>query len=117
VAKLSADAWPRWLPFLKIPPCRPQPFASRHNSYLQRFNATGEAHILGRTRAVVALTKARTIVPVELTVLQVSGIGAEAIFLGVIRPAAKGEDSTVRVRGLGAWGKVDEWQPGGMPRG
>lgn len=35
----------------------PQPFSSRHDSYLSNYLTTGVAKVLGQSRDVVALTK------------------------------------------------------------
>jgi hypothetical protein len=64
---------------------------------------TGQARILGSTRDVVAVTKDRTILPVTIHVVHLSGNGADAVFAGVLRPAQPVEAATVRVRGSGAY--------------
>uniref|UniRef100_A0A7R9VSG4 PAS domain-containing protein n=1 Tax=Chlamydomonas euryale TaxID=1486919 RepID=A0A7R9VSG4_9CHLO len=71
----------------------PQPFNVRHNSYLQRYQDTGEARILDTVKEVVALHKDRTVFPVEICVTKLSGKGADAMFFGLVRhiPISKRE--------------------------
>ncbi|EFJ46271.1 hypothetical protein VOLCADRAFT_93382 [Volvox carteri f. nagariensis] len=75
----------------------PQPFSQRHSSYLSRYVATGEPHILDAVREVVGLHKDRYVFPVDLCVTKMSGSGSDSVFLGVLRPLPP---STLRVR---AW--------------
>ncbi|GBF95600.1 hypothetical protein Rsub_08582 [Raphidocelis subcapitata] len=75
----------------------PQPFASRHTSYIERYLSTGEARFIGRSRAVVAITKARAILPVQTSVAHLSGAGADAVFVGVMRTAQPTSDKVVRI--------------------
>ncbi|GIL50772.1 hypothetical protein Vafri_6912 [Volvox africanus] len=64
----------------------PQPFSQRHDSYMARYVASGEPHILDSVREVVALHKDRYVFPVALCVTRLSGVGSDSIFLGLIRP-------------------------------
>ena len=50
-----------------------------------RLLATGKAHILDQTVDVVALHKERYIFPVTLAVTKVSGTGADATFMSVMK--------------------------------
>lgn len=102
-------------------PRRPQPFSSRHNGYLARYVGGGEPHILNSRRAVVGLTKQRSLVPLALVVVRLSGDGEDSVFLGVLRRAEAMHPSTVRVSvagwhvGQGAWqagcGRTGRMQP------
>ncbi len=62
----------------------PRDVAAQHDGYLQQYTETGEAHIIGIGREVVAVRKDGTEFPAELAVaeLQVQG---ERIYTGVIR--------------------------------
>ncbi|KAF8055488.1 tmcC [Scenedesmus sp. PABB004] len=84
----------------------PQPFSSRHNSYLQRarraalrvagFTNTGTARILNATQQVVALRKDLSVFPVTLVVTRLSGVGSDSIFMGVLRADNTASD-TVKI--------------------
>jgi hypothetical protein len=37
----------------------PPPFGQRHNGYLERYLATGQAHIMGVKRRIIGLHKVR----------------------------------------------------------
>ncbi|WIA37851.1 hypothetical protein OEZ86_014704 [Tetradesmus obliquus] len=81
----------------------PQPYSGRHNGYLRNFQTTGQPKILDKTQEMVALHKEHYVFPVTLGVTRVSGTGAEAMFMGVMRPAL--EDA----------GAVKAWiMPGGI---
>ncbi len=47
----------------------------------------GEPRILDTVRDVVALHRDRYVFPLQLCVTKLSGVGADAIFLGCLRPA------------------------------
>ncbi|EFJ45814.1 hypothetical protein VOLCADRAFT_93917 [Volvox carteri f. nagariensis] len=64
----------------------PQPFSGRHPSYLSRYVQGGEPHILDTVRDVVALHKERHVFPLQICVTKLSGVGTDAIFLGLLRP-------------------------------
>ncbi|EFJ45817.1 hypothetical protein VOLCADRAFT_93925 [Volvox carteri f. nagariensis] len=64
----------------------PQPFSSRHTGYISRYVQGGEPHILDTVRDVVALHKDRYVFPLQLCVTKLSGVGTDAIFLGLLRP-------------------------------
>lgn len=64
----------------------PPPFNQRHMGYLQHYKETGEAVILDTVKEVVALHKDRHVFPVSICVTKLSGLGADAVFLGLIRP-------------------------------
>ncbi|GFR46156.1 hypothetical protein Agub_g7683, partial [Astrephomene gubernaculifera] len=74
----------------------PQPFCQRHPGYMQRYVSSGEPHILDTVRELVALHKDRYVLPIHLGVTKLSGMGADGVFLGVIRPQPR-SFTTLRV--------------------
>ncbi len=60
----------------------PQPFRREHDSYIQRFLATGEPHIIGKGREVLCRRKDGTTFPADLAVSQVDHLG---LFTGILR--------------------------------
>ncbi|KAG2423934.1 hypothetical protein HXX76_014875 [Chlamydomonas incerta] len=66
----------------------PQPFSQRHPSYMSRYIAGGEPHILDTVREVVGLHKERFVFPLSLCVTRMNGTGSDSVFLGVARPMA-----------------------------
>ena len=62
----------------------PEPFSSEHDSYLQRYNLSGEARIIGVGREVQARCKDGTSIPVNLTVSD-TGIKGDFRFTGILR--------------------------------
>ncbi|GFR49782.1 hypothetical protein Agub_g11721 [Astrephomene gubernaculifera] len=63
----------------------PPPFSQRHSGYLQRYAATGEAHILDEVAEVVAMHKDHFVFPINMCVTKLSGGRGDAIFLGLLR--------------------------------
>jgi two-component system sensor kinase FixL len=49
----------------------PMPYAAEHDSYIERYEKTGEAHSIGRIRTVEARRKDGGIFPIELSVAEV----------------------------------------------
>lgn len=75
----------------------PEPYRSEHDRYIQRYNATGEARIIGIGREVRAQRKDGTVFPCELAVGQV----AEAVpprFIGFIRDITLRKQADERLR-------------------
>jgi two-component system sensor kinase FixL len=62
----------------------PEPYRAEHDGYLERYNATGEARIIGIGREVRAQRKDGTVFPCELAVGQVAQ-AAPPRFIGFIR--------------------------------
>lgn len=52
---------------------------------VQHFQDTGEVRILDQVKEVVALHKDRHVFPVEICVTKLSGVGADQVFLGMLR--------------------------------
>eukprot|EP00775_Hariotina_reticulata_P007054 gene7054-7268_t len=75
----------------------PQPFSSHHNQFLQRFVTTGVPHIVNMTRPMVALHKDRSMFPIMLCAMHLSGAGTEQLFIGVVRKLQPARDSTIQV--------------------
>ena len=62
----------------------PSPFKEMHNSYIQRYIKTGEAHIIGIGREVIGRRKDGTTFPMDLAVSEVNGTDTR-MFVGIIR--------------------------------
>ena len=54
----------------------------------QRYVASGQPHILNKTRPVVALHKDRHMFPLSLHVTRLTGAGRDTLFMGVLRQDA-----------------------------
>lgn len=61
----------------------PEPYHSAHDGYLSRYLASGEAHIIGIGREVVARRKDGSLFPMELAVGE-SRMDGEILFVGMI---------------------------------
>ncbi len=61
-----------------------EPYASDHDHYIKRYEATGEKRAIGRVRTVAGKRKDGTIFPVELSVAEVAS-GAEVSYAAFIR--------------------------------
>ena len=63
----------------------PDPHASAHDGYIQRYQDTGVPHIIGIGREVPARRKDGTIFPCELSVSRVDLGDGEVVFTGILR--------------------------------
>ena len=61
----------------------PEPFRSEHDSYLSRYLATGDAHIIGMGREVEAQRADGSVFPMSLSVSEVK-TGEQHLFTGII---------------------------------
>ena len=62
----------------------PEPYASEHDDYLTRYERTGEARAIGRTRTVAARRKTGEVFPIEISVAEVK-VGNEVRYGAFIR--------------------------------
>jgi two-component system sensor kinase FixL len=62
----------------------PEPYRSQHDAYLERYLATGVAHIIGVGRDVEALRKDGTVFPAHLSVGRIAG-SEPPRFVGMLR--------------------------------
>jgi PAS domain S-box-containing protein len=63
-----------------------EPYATEHDSYIERYERTGEARAIGRIRTVEAQRKNRDIFPIELSVTKVATVeGEEVQYVAFIR--------------------------------
>lgn len=64
----------------------PEPHSSKHDSYLQRYQESGETNIMGRTREFQGVRKDGSIFPIEVTVWRMDIPGEDApLYTGIIR--------------------------------
>jgi len=68
----------------------PEPHASAHDGYLQRYMETRQPHVIGYTRQLQGVRKDGRLVDIDLSVNEVN-VGGEVLFAGVIR------DVTIRL--------------------
>jgi two-component system sensor histidine kinase/response regulator len=62
----------------------PEPYRSRHDSDLERYCTTGEAHIIDIAREVMGLRRDGSTFPLELSVSEM-WLGSERHFIGLVR--------------------------------
>ncbi|GAX73194.1 hypothetical protein CEUSTIGMA_g647.t1 [Chlamydomonas eustigma] len=73
----------------------PQPFSSRHDTFLKNYAITGKAKILDSQREVLGLHKANHVFPIQITVTKTTGSGADSVFLGILK-AVDQDHSVIR---------------------
>jgi two-component system sensor kinase FixL len=62
----------------------PEPYASEHDSYIARYERTGEPHAIGRIRTMAARRKNGEVFPIELSVTEIK-VGDEIRYGAFIR--------------------------------
>ncbi|MEO8601354.1 MAG: PAS domain S-box protein [bacterium] len=62
----------------------PPPYGDEHDEYVRRYEATGEAHAIGRIRTVQGRRKDGTVFPLELSVSE-SRLGDEVLYTAILR--------------------------------
>ena len=75
----------------------PEPYRSRHDDYLRRYLATGEARIIGKGRTVAGRRKDRSTFPLELAIARFT-IGDDPYFTGIVRDATPRHDLEAELR-------------------
>ncbi|OUD12446.1 response regulator [Thioflexithrix psekupsensis] len=77
----------------------PEPYRSEHGGYLQRYLATGQAHIIGNPRELMAQRKDGEKFPIDLAVSEMY-LGERRLFTGIIRNITerKHAEEELRVR-------------------
>ncbi len=68
----------------KVEKLMAEPYASEHDSYVERYEQTGEAHAIGKIRSVAARRASGELFPIELSVTKVE-IGDRARYGAFIR--------------------------------
>lgn len=68
----------------KLQMLMPEPYASEHDSYIARYERTGEPHAIGRIRTVAARRKNGEVFPIELSVTEIKA-GDEVRYGAFIR--------------------------------
>jgi two-component system sensor kinase FixL len=62
----------------------PEPYASEHEGYIARYERSGEGHVIGKTRELVARRKSGEIFPIELSLTEI-GEGRELRYVAFLR--------------------------------
>jgi two-component system sensor kinase FixL len=76
-----------------------EPHRSRHDQYMGRYLATGQAHIIGKGRDIEARRASGELFPVSLAVGEATG-GGERRFVGIIRDLSEQRAAEQRTRAL-----------------
>jgi len=74
----------------------PEPFAGEHDGYLQRYQVTGERHIIGIGREVVGRRKDGTMFPIDLSVGE-GWSGGQRFFTAIIRDISDRKDMQTKL--------------------
>ncbi|MFZ5735419.1 MAG: sensor protein FixL [Pseudomonadota bacterium] len=79
----------------------PRPDASRHDQYIDRYNDTGERHIIGIGRIVTGQRKDGSTFPIHLSIGEMES-GGERYFTGFIRDLTEYQQTQARLHELQA---------------
>lgn len=74
----------------------PDPHATAHDNYLSRYMHTGQKHIIGSPREVVALHRNGSLFPVELNVAEIK-LGRKRQFVGIFRDITERKIAEARI--------------------
>ncbi|MCA1767879.1 MAG: EAL domain-containing protein [Idiomarina sp.] len=77
----------------------PEPYAREHDRYLEAYQETGKARIIGIGREVQAKRKTGEVFPIDLAVTEVSRAG-EAQYIGVIRDITEQKENARKLEYL-----------------
>jgi len=80
----------------KINMVMPEPYRSRHDSYIERYLLTGESSIMGHNRELEAMSKDGTVFPIELQVSEIK-IDESQYFIGVVRDITERKDNEKKI--------------------
>ncbi len=72
----------------KVQMLMPAPYASEHDSYIERYERTGEPHAIGRIRSVAARRKSGEVFPIEISVAELGG-DEEVRYAALIRDVSE----------------------------
>lgn len=73
----------------------PSPYREQHDAYLARYLATGEKHIIGIGREVVARRKDGSTFPIELAVSEMQ-VGGRRLFTGLVHDISARKEAEAR---------------------
>jgi len=79
----------------------PAPYQAQHDSYLRRYRATGERHIIGSSRVVMGLRKNGSTFPMELSVGETAGL-ERRFFTGFVLDLSERQETQRRLHELQA---------------
>ena len=75
----------------------PEPYASEHDKYLERYLATGEAKIIGIGRESEGLRRDGSRFPLDLAISEVD-LGEELLFTGIVRDLTERKEAERQVK-------------------
>lgn len=75
----------------------PQPYHSQHDGYIQRYQQTGDPHIIGIGREVTGLKKDGTVFPFRLAVSEVQFLGRK-VYTGFIHDLTREKEAEEKLK-------------------